>query len=245
LKDAGLSDCAICLVTILMPEGAFEAFDYVFFTIPLTALRKMLFQPNFSNLKMQAIREAFYIDAQKSLFLCSERFWEKQGITGGESSTDTIIQTILYPSDRPYSGKNMSGSNSYYSPNVPGVLTASYNLGNEAIRLGNTETYRSLLTKRFVERVHGLPENYLDKIVLDQITLNWNREEWITGAFLNLLPGQGIQFGYELFRPDYDNRVYFAGEANFPPQGWLQAALKAAKVASNALAYYLKTYGHR
>lgn len=231
--------------TRLNPDGIYDSYDYVFFTIPLTALRKMNFFPPLSNLKMEAIREAFYVDAQKTLLLCSERFWEKQDITGGASNTDMIIQTILYPPDHAYCEKDIPGSNSYCSPDEPGVLTASYNIGNDAVRLGNTSDYRFLLTKRFVERVHGLPENYLDKIVMDYITVNWNRNEWITGAFLNLLPGQGIQFGYELFRPDYDNRVYLAGEANFPPQGWLQAAFKAAMMASNALAYYLKLSGHK
>lgn len=231
--------------TKLNPDGIYDSYDYVFFTIPLTSLRKMNFFPPLFNLKAEAIREAFYIDAQKTLFLCSERFWEKQGITGGISNTDMIIQSIFYPPDHAYCGEDMSGSDSYCSPDDPGVLTASYNIGNDAIRLGSSSDYRFMLTKRFVERVHGLPENYMDKIVLDHITVNWNRNEWITGAFLNLLPGQGIQFGYELFRPDYDNRLYFAGEANYPPQGWLQAALKAAMIAANALAHYLELYGHR
>lgn len=228
-------------VNIHTQEEAQEAFDYVFFTIPLTALRKIYVYPAFSNLFMAAIREVNYIDAQKTLFLCSERFWEKQGITGGMTNTDLIIQSVMYPSDRPHCQQDTPVKNLGCSPDVPGVLTASYNMGNDAIRLGNFKTRRIQLIKRQLEIVHGLPENYLENVVLDHAAIDWNSYQWVTGGFVNFQPGQGGEFFYEMFRPEYENRVYFAGEAYYPPHGWIQASLQSAMIAANALVYYLKS----
>jgi monoamine oxidase len=228
-----------------MPEGSVGEFDYVIFTIPLTAMRKVLFFPSLLDLKTEALREAFYVDAGKVLFLCNERFWERQGITGGATNTDLVIQSIFYPQDDPHSQQDALGTDINCIPYRSGVLTATYNIGNDATRLGNMKTFHFQMLKTMVERVHGLPEDYLDKVVTDHITVNWNRNEWITGGFINPLPGQSARFGFGLSRPDFDNRLYFAGEAVTPPHGWIQAALRSAMIAANALAYYLKTFGYR
>jgi monoamine oxidase len=136
----------------------------------------------------------------------------------------------------------MTGINTSCNPNEPGVLTASYNIGNDAVRLGSIETYLFEIVKRQVELVHGFPYYYLDNIVMDSKTVDWNSNEWISGAFVNFQPGQGSLYFFELTRPDYDNRLYFSGEAYSAPNGWLQAALQSSMVSSNALAYYLKAY---
>ncbi|KPU43856.1 flavin-dependent L-tryptophan oxidase RebO precursor [Oxobacter pfennigii] len=228
----------------LNAESAYESFDYVFFTVPLTSLRKIYFKPAFSNLKTEAIREVSYVDAQKVLFLCSERFWQRQGITGGVSNTDLIIQSIMYPSDSSYCQQNTTDT-ADCSPNVPGVLVASYTMGNDAQRLGSSKPFLFRLTKRQVEIVHGLPKNYLENVVTDYKAVHWNDNPYISGAFVNFQPGQGNRFSWELSKPEYENRVYFSGEAISPPNGWIQAALQSSMISANALAYYLKTYGHK
>jgi monoamine oxidase len=68
----------------------FENFDYVVCAVPFTTLRPMDIFPPFRDNKMQAIREVYYEDAQKTLFLCRERFWEKQDIFGGISYVKCI-----------------------------------------------------------------------------------------------------------------------------------------------------------
>lgn len=224
-------------------SNAYETFDYVILAIPMTSLRKMYFDPYFSNSMMEAIREVVCFDAQKAVFLCSERFWEKKGITGGVTNTDLIIQSIIYPQDRPYCSERHEAA-LYRSPDVPDVLTASYNIGNDAIRLANnTEEYHLLIIKRQIEIIHNLPEGYLNGIITDQKVVDWNGSPWVTGAFVNFLPGQQIRYLFNMAKPDYNNRVYFAGEAYHPPNGWIQAALQSAMTAVDALAYYLKTYG--
>jgi len=113
-----------------------ETFDYVICTIPFSTLREVDIRPLFSNQKMQAIRELNYIDAQKTLFLCSERFWEENAeygrMNGGISFTDLPVQSIVYPSDH-----IRCKAQELCTYDIPGVLTASYNLGNDSHRVAN------------------------------------------------------------------------------------------------------------
>lgn len=62
------------------PCESAENFDYVICAIPFTALRNICRSPSFSIQKEEAIRELGYSNAQKTFFLCKERFWEKNKI---------------------------------------------------------------------------------------------------------------------------------------------------------------------
>jgi monoamine oxidase len=212
---------------------AIESYDYVICAIPFSTLREIQTVPYFSNKKMQAIKEYNYIDAQKTLFLCKRRFWEEEKeygrMNGGISFTDLPIQSIIYPPDhlRCENRENCS-------PNTPGVLTASYNLGQDANRVSSqTITHRFDLIKRNVEAVHGLPPGYLDALVDGYKTVHWNTEHWARGAFAAGNPGQKLLFAYDMQRPEYDERLYFAGEHVSTKQGWLQGALHSGKAVAN------------
>lgn len=216
-------------------KESFETFDYVIFATPMSVLRGLTIRPLFNGEKMQAIKEIIYQDAQKTLFLCKERFWEKQGITGGMSITDKIIATIHYPQDHAYCMQNTA----YCSPDEPGVLLASYNIDQDALRLGmELQEYRYAFIKKDVELVHGLPRGYLDNIVMDNKTVDWYKELWFYGAFQMFLPGQRESFLYTSSTPEYNNRVFFAGEHISPKNAWIQGALHSGMVAANSLAYY-------
>jgi monoamine oxidase len=229
----------------LSPEYTYEAFDYILCTVPLSELRKIEIKPMFSNRKMQAIKEVNYMNAQKTAFLCKERFWERgnesERIIGGASYTDLLIQSILYPTRDMYKEGNTE-IKPVYNPNETGVFTASYNLDLDAVRLGPMpENERLNLIKAQVAEVHGLPKGYLDSIVLDYKTVDWNKETRFSGGFTMLLPEQRSTFLYELSRPEYDNRVFFAGEHTSTKHGWVQGSLQSAMLAANRLVYYAKT----
>lgn len=217
-----------------------EAFDYVVCTIPFSTLREVDIKPLFSNKKMQAIRELNYIDAQRTLLLCNRRFWEENTeygrIIGGISYTDLPIQSIIYPSDHAlYKGYAKS------SPDEPGVLMASYNFWMDATRLGNINDQRRIeVIKRNVEDVHGLPKGYLNSVVSEYKTVHWNSQEWSRGAVAITLPEQKNIFLYDILKPEYNNRVFFAGEHASATHGWMQGALFSGKLAANMLAYYIK-----
>ncbi|ADL07105.1 flavin monoamine oxidase family protein [Thermosediminibacter oceani] len=233
-----------------------EDFDYVVCAIPFSTLRIVKIDPPFRNRKMQAIKEVNYIEAQKTLFLCKFRFWELGGpgerIVGGASYTDLPIQQIRYPSDharcnskwkeRVRRGFFVSPADSWdmrhgYSPDEPGVLLASYNLTLDAARLGNIpDDVAFEIIKRQVEEVHGLPKGYLDPVVVDFARISWGRQPTFLGGFCYYFPEQKRIFSWASALPEYDGRVYFAGEHISGTHGWANGALKTGMEAANGIA---------
>ena len=214
----------------------YEEFDYVICTIPFSTLREIDIKPFFGNQKMQAIRELFYPDSFKAAFFCNQRFWEEDAtygnMNGGISFTDLPIQSIVYPSDH-IQCKEFSTC----SPLEPGVLISSYNVNQDSIRVANQSVDRLfLLVKRNVEEVHGLPENFLDSIVKYYKTVDWNQQQWSRGAFAVNLPGQKVNFAHDILKPEYNNRVFFAGEHASVKHGWMQGSLYSGMLAANTLA---------
>lgn len=210
-----------------------ETYDYVVCAVPLSTLREIEVFPLFSNEKMQAIKEFNYIDAQKTLFLCKRRFWEENRdygrMTGGISFTDLPIQSIIYPPDHALADNRRSRS-----PDEPGVLTASYNLGQDALRVSNQPASdRFALISRNVEAVHGLPPGFLLSLTDSYKTVHWNAEPWARGGFAAGGPGQKILFAYSMQQPEYDGRICFAGEHISAKPGWIQGALYSGRTAAN------------
>lgn len=212
-----------------------DIFDYCICTIPFSALRTVEIKPSLSNVKMQSITELNYTDAQKTLFLCNRSFWKRNTdygrIKDGASITDLPIQTIVYPIG------NNGLHNGIGSKDDSAVLVASYNLGQDATRVGGLkEPYRYNLVRRSVEEVHGLPRGFLNTLVEESRTVHWNSESNFTGAFANCLPRQKPLFLYEMQRPEYNNRLFFAGEHTSSKHGWIQGALYTGKEVANTLA---------
>ena len=213
-----------------------DIFDYVICALPFSALREIEIKPFFSNMKMQAILEYNYTDSEKTAFLCNRRFWEKNAdygnMIGGISYTDLPIQAIVYPGD------HNACATETCSPEEPGVLLASYGLNQNATRLANLEPSRRYeVIRQNVEEVHGLPRGFLNSVVEEALTVHWFNEPNFRGAFTLALPGQKNRFAYEILQPEYNNRVFFAGEHTSAKHGWMQGALYTGKAAANNLAF--------
>lgn len=228
-----------------------QTFDYVICAIPFSSLRNIKIYPMFSSRKMQAIKEVFYTSSQKTLFMCRERFWEKGGkderIFGGGSSTDLPISTIWYPShnismyNHDINGKDMPDLKSNNLFDDSGVLLASYNLNLDSIRLGNLQdNVRFEKIKRQIEAVHGLEDGYLQSIVEENLTVDWNRENGFYGGFCYFKPEQQSLFSYSMEQPEYNNKIYFAGEHISLTHGWIEGALSTGMKAANNIAEYSK-----
>lgn len=213
----------------------YEDFDYCICALPFPPLRGMDIFPKFSGRKNQAIKEVYYEDAHKTFFLYRERFWERLGIRGGISATDEIIQTTHYPPPPEKTGQNMPGG---YNDDA-GVLLASYNIDEDAYALGNMiPSSRYFIIRNKLALVHGVSNNYLDSIILKSKSIDWVSEPWFYGAFQMFLPGQRSDFLYVSSTPEYDNRVFFAGEHTSTKNGWIQGALQSGMRAAISLAYY-------
>jgi monoamine oxidase len=214
-----------------------DIYDFVICTIPFSTLRTVEIKPYFSNIKMQAILELNYINAQKTLFMCKHRFWERNteygNMLGGISLTDLPIQSIFYPTDH-----NFCPTDNPCSPEEPGVLTASYNYTSNATRVGSMEnSIRYELIRQNVEEVHGLPRGYLNTLIDDFKTLEWNAEADFRGGITLAFPGQKELFAYEMQQPEYNNHLFFAGEHISNKHAWMQGALSSGMLAANMLAY--------
>lgn len=231
-----------------------QTFDFVICTIPLSSLRNIDIYPMFSTEKMQAIKEVGYALAQKTIFMCNKRFWEngdeKEKIIGGGSYTDLPITSIWYPSDHANgnrmqieNNKNFNKNRVYNLQDEKGVFLASYNFNQDALRLGNLDNkIRFQEIKTQVESVHGLPKGYLNTVVQEFKTVQWGSEKGFNGAFCYFMPEQKNIFSYAMVTPEYNNRVYFAGEHTSPAHGWTQGAVNSGMKAANAIAEYCKTH---
>lgn len=213
-----------------------ECFDYIICTIPFSSLRNVKIDPLFSDIKMRAIREVNYISSQKTLLLCRERFWEKDGINGGGSYTDLPIASIWYPSDHV---QNQNKSEKLWRE--PGVLVGSFNFNLDTTRLTNQPKGRQFNEiKREIEEVHGLNQGYLDGIVADHKTVNWDEQPTIRGALCFFSPEQKRFFSYGMALPEYNGRVFFAGEHISAVHRWMQGALQTGMLAANSLVQSIK-----
>ncbi|SHK68128.1 monoamine oxidase [Clostridium cavendishii DSM 21758] len=220
-------------------KDAFKGeFDFVICANPFSSFCNINLNPMFSTEKMQAIRELNYTSSQKTLFMCSERFWEKGGpkerIVGGGSYTDLPITTIWYPGY-----KSLNKNKKYNAVSSPGVLLASYNLNQDSIRLGKVDNALKVNEiKRQLEEVHNLERGYLDSIVKDYKNVDWNNERGFNGGFCYLMPEQHRLFVYDAIKPEFDNRIYFAGEHTSLAHGWIQGALNSGMKAANDIVKY-------
>jgi len=201
-----------------------NTFDYVICAIPFSTLRVVDICPEFSNRKMQAIREVNFSSSHKTIMLCNERFWEQptigKPIVGGGSFTDMAINSVWYPSHK---------NNNQY-----GVFTASYNAELDATRIANLSGVEQFSTiKRQTEELHGLPNCYLDQVVMDYKIYNWNRDEHALGAFCYFNPEQNRVFSYDSITPEYNKRIFFAGSHVSPFHSWAQGVLQSGMVAAN------------
>lgn len=239
-----------------------ETFDFIICALPFSNVRMLELNPIFSSNKMQAIRILNYSPSQKTIMLCKKRFWEEgppdRRIVGGGSATDMVLNTLWYPSNQGSFICDQELNRKYgcfesppciwdlrpgADPNLPGVLIASYNWTQDALRLGNySEPYRFELVKRQVEAVHGLPVGYLDEIVLDYRTLSWSNHPWALGGFAFYNPQQKRLFSKVATEPEYDNRVFFAGEHVSVSRAWQQGSLQTGMLAANELALACHKY---
>lgn len=215
-----------------------KEFDYTVCAIPFSTLRTMEISPLFSSDKMRAIREVHYTSSQKSLILCKERFWEKDGIVGGGSFTDLPISSIWYPSDHARF-LNRSGDTPEPKPLPvwePGVLLASYNFDLDTTRLTNLPEGRLFSElKREIGLVHGLEPDYLDRVALEFKTVNWEEQPTFRGALSFFSIQQKNLFAHAMTLPEYNGRVFFAGEHISPVHRWMQGALQSGMKAADDL----------
>nr|XP_025040457.1 L-amino-acid oxidase-like [Pelodiscus sinensis] len=204
--------------------------DYVLVTATAKATRLIQFSPPLSAKKTQALRSIHYVRGTKIFLVCSEKFWEKDGIFYGKSITDRPARSIYYPN--------------HSFDNRTGVILASYTWGDEA------EFFLPLDDERCVDvvladlaAVHHVPQNYIRNVCRKHVVKKWGLDKYSMGSFALFTPYQYSDYSQALFQNE--GRVYFAGEHTAMPAGWIEAAMKSAVRAAGRIHSAIKAGGRQ
>ncbi len=200
--------------------------DFVICTIPFTALRHVIVEPQFSYKKRRAIMELHYDAATKVLLEFSERFWEWDEATwqqkvgtpyrghnslGGGSVTDNANRFCYFPSHK------VAGSNG-------GVILSSYSWADDARRWDSIPD-----EKRYQFALEGLTDMYGKEILqfftgVGQ-TQSWMENYYAMGEAAIFYPGQ-LEYLHPNI-PGAEGRVHFAGEHTSLKHAWIEGAIES------------------
>uniref|UniRef100_A0A8C6V945 Amine oxidase n=1 Tax=Naja naja TaxID=35670 RepID=A0A8C6V945_NAJNA len=192
--------------------------DYVLVTTTAKATRLIKFQPPLSHLKAYALHSLHYTSATKIALVCTDKFWEREGIRGGISMTDHPTRLVSYPS--------------HDFPDDLGVLLVSYTMYDDAdffVPLSDDECLDVVMND--LSKIHNISKNYLESVCNRHVIQKWALDKFSMGAFSFPTPYQ-YSFTKALFQTE--GRVYFAGEHTTYPFAWIDSAMKSAiRAASN------------
>ncbi|NXX44160.1 OXLA oxidase, partial [Tricholaema leucomelas] len=199
-------------------EATAEA-DYVLVTSTARATRQIHFHPPLSRAKAHALRSVHYASSTKVALACRQRFWELDGIRGGQTITDRPSRFIYYPSHDFQGGL--------------GVLLASYTWNDDS------QFFAALPEERILELIfqdladiHGRSKDELKELCPEHVVQKWELDQEAMGAFAAFTPYQFTDYSGLLFQEE--GRLHFAGEHTAQPHAWIDTAMKAAiRAASN------------
>ena len=186
--------------------------DYSIVTIPFSILQFVEVEPrrSFSHGKWKAIRELHYVVSTKIGLQFNQRFWEKEGLYGGQSITDLPIHFSFYPS-RDF------GSNS------GGIVLASYTWEDDTV------PWDSLYPNDRIQQALENLAQLFGKVVFDSFITGtsyaWGLDPYAGGAFSTFKPEQEVELSPYIATPE--GRIHFAGEHTALPHCWIQGAIES------------------
>ncbi|MBW4562912.1 MAG: FAD-dependent oxidoreductase [Mojavia pulchra JT2-VF2] len=192
--------------------------DTVLCTIPFSVLREIKLD-GFSKEKLDVIHNLTYVGATKVLFYCKDRFWEKDKyqIKEGASVSDRVIRQLYYPL--------ASQDNSSFKQENPGVLLASYVIGEDSTYLAELSHHEQInLIKRSVSRFH--PEIETEDMVQDVAVISWEKHKWTRGCSGVMWLGRSKYNVEAVTKPE--KKLYFAGEHCSMDNAWIEGAITSA-----------------
>lgn len=186
--------------------------DIAILTIPFSILQFVEVVPHssFSHNKWKAIRELHYSTSTKIGLQFKSKFWEAQGIHGGQTSSDLPIRYTYYPSHD--IGKNETG-----------VILASYTWEDDSIPWESlSEENRIQQALKNLAIIHG--QQVYDEFITGA-SYSWSLNPFSAGAFAMFKPEQETELFPYLATPE--GRVHFAGSHTSLPHGWIQGAIES------------------
>ncbi|KDQ10963.1 hypothetical protein BOTBODRAFT_469085 [Botryobasidium botryosum FD-172 SS1] len=204
-------------------------YDYVISTLPLPSLRLVnIDKCNPSYAQTQALRTLRYDSSVKVALKFRTRWWQTlegdKGIIGGQTKTDRVVRTVVYP------------SYGIDDPKADAVMIASYTWSQDAQRIaslvnGPSSTDEKLLVELILNDLavmHGLDPDFLHDELEDFMAWDWSSSQFSLGAFALFGPGQfgGVYASWG--QSVAGGRVIFAGEALSEQHAWVEGALDSA-----------------
>jgi len=186
--------------------------DICILTIPLSIMQFVGVEPHdsFSHNKWKAIRELHYSTSTKIGLQFKSRFWEAQGIQGGQTVSDLPIRFSYYPSH----GIGKNGSD---------IILASYTWEDDAMPWDSlSEGSRIQQSLKNLATIHG--QQVYDEFITGA-SYSWAQDPYSGGAFTLFKPEQETELFPYLSTPE--GRVHFAGAHTSLPHGWVQGAIES------------------
>ena len=204
------------IIAMNTPEGDQElAVDYVIVTCPPPTVNHMQFDPPLPVAQAKAMESVQYAKSSKTIIECTHPFWLDEGIQGGASFTDDVLQQVYYPSDA--------------EPGKPCAFTASYTWEDKARRVQNmSDAERNERIYRALEELHPGCRQYFRSIR----HFDWDKLLGY-GAFAYYKSGDYANHHQLLSQPfpEATPRVFFASEAGSLHHGWTEGALASSQGA--------------
>lgn len=186
--------------------------DIAIVTIPFSILQFVQVEPreSFSHNKWKAIRELHFTSSTKIGLQFKKRFWEEQGIQGGQTTTDLPIRFSYYPSHG-------------YGKEETGIILASYTWEDDATPWDSlSEVERIQQALKNLATIHG--QRVYEEFIAGT-SHSWARDPYAGGAFSLFKPEQETELFPHLATPE--GRVHFAGAHTSLPHGWIQGAIES------------------
>lgn len=204
-------------------------FSHVITTIPLPVMRTMdIRKAGLSLVQSNAIRELNYGPSMKIGVQFKSAWWtlgtDRNGkplnIIGGQTYTDSLLRTVVYPSY----GDVQHGNTS--------VIIASYSWTEDAERLSalidkDNDLLRRLVLQDLAE-IHNVDLGKLTDEYIDIFPWSWSRDPYTMGAFAFFGPGKYRNTYTSLNSPAAGGLLHFAGEAISVRHAWIEGALDSA-----------------
>lgn len=209
-------------------------FDFLVLAVPSLVMRSIKVTPPLSAAKQAAIRQAEYSPSGKIFLQYKKRWWRDPNFTvdgvrvdapengAGGAFTTLGIRQLYYPPEA-------------HSCNTDrGVIIASYTWEQDTLHWGSRSSEKDMV-RDAVQDVDTIFPGTRDLFEVGTAVM-WHNVEWTGGgAFAFFRPGQWTTVYKNLFTPDRDRGIVFAGEQCSPTHAWMQGALDAALCACQDL----------
>ncbi|MBD7914981.1 FAD-dependent oxidoreductase [Clostridium sp. Sa3CUN1] len=202
-----------------------DEFDYVIYTEPIRNLKRILIKTNISSVKLRAIDDINLVNSQKIYLYLKNKFWKEEGnedkFKYGRLITDLPVYSIYYFSEK---------------TNESVVLLASYGLSDKSVGFTNLdEEIKIQDTIKYIERIHNLPSGYIDSILLDYNVLSWEDIRYIWGYSTMFKPEEKTLYSYGISKPEFNNKLFFAGENTSGKHGTQQGELQSGMIVASKI----------